>query len=260
MIGGKCSDLSLRPHRGGTQRLQLLPSADLLGLVMALRDGNAAAAVSVASLSETALLRIAQRILRPPTVRKPLHPLLPPQCSMTELEVSNFREKALTTTIVADWAQQQGLPARHVVALEQAADELLLNALYDAPRNADQTPRYSALSPSDRVLLEAQPGESARLRFASDGMRIVLSVSDSIGHLRRKTVLDYLHRCATAQLRHQSPIEQKTSGAGVGLFLVAEAASELLFRLRPGRLTEVVFCQYLSRPRPLRVLLIDDQD
>ena len=54
-------------------------------------------------------------------------------------------------------------------------------------------------------------------------------------------MLDYLIRCATAQARHASPLEQKKSGAGVGLFLTAMAASELLFRLWRGRLTEIVF-------------------
>lgn len=111
--------------------------------------------------------------------------------------------------------------------------------------------------PSDRVLLQALPGESARVRFATDGVRLAVGVSDRMGRLRRRTVLDYLIRCATAQQRHQSPLENKNLGRSRPL-LTATAASELIFRLRSGRLTEIVFCQYLSRPRPLRVLVVDD--
>ena len=242
------------------RRLLLLPDADLLGLAEALSAQAAVGAISTAQLPEPVLASLRQRILRPSTVRRPLHPLLPLRCPLFEHEVCDYREKALTVGLVADWAAAQGLPQRHVLALEQAVDELLLNALYDAPRDEHGQPRYAALSPSERVGLRAQAGESARVRFASDGVRVAVGVSDAMGHLRRKTVLNYLVRCASAQARHQSPIEHKKSGAGVGLFLTATAASELLFRLRPGRLTEIVFCQYLSRPRPLRVLVVDDHD
>lgn len=244
--------------RSSVERLLLLPEADLLGLSQALLPSAASGAISVAPLPEPVLSQLRWRILRPVTVRKPLHPLLPTNCTVFEQEVCNYREKAITVAMVADWAESQGLPSRHVLALEQAVDELLLNALYDAPRDKQGQPRYGSVLPSERVLLESQPGESARVRFATDGVRLAVGVSDRMGQLRRNTVLEYLIRCATAQARHQSPLENKRSGAGVGLFLTAMAASELIFRLRIGRLTEIVFCQYLSRPRPLRVLVVDD--
>lgn len=245
-------------QRSSVGRLLLLPEADLLGLANALVESSAHGAISVAPLPEPLLSALRQRLLRPATVRRPLHPLLPAHCPTFDQEVCDYREKALTVALVADWAASQGLPSRHVLALEQAVDELLLNALYDAPRDEQGQPRYAGVLPSDRVLLQALPGESARVRFATDGVRLAVGVSDRMGRLRRRTVLDYLIRCATAQQRHQSPLEDKKSGAGVGLFLTATAASELIFRLRSGRLTEIVFCQYLSRPRPLRVLVVDD--
>ena len=163
----------------------------------------------------------------------------------------HFYTSALATAaFLADQA-----PGCSVYALGEAG---LLNALYDAPRGPRGTPRYAEIPPSERVLIQALPGESAWVRFASDGSRLAVGVSDRMGQLRRHTVLSYLERCASAQLRHQSPLEDKTSGSGVGLFLTAMAASELLFRLRQGQSTEIVFCQYLSRPRPLRVLVVDD--
>jgi hypothetical protein len=255
MSGGNSQWPGLRSSPG---QLLLLPEADLLGLSQALQPSQAVGAISVAQLPESVLEPLKQRLLRPATVRRPLHPLLTPHCQVFEQEVCDYREKGLTVGMVADWAANQGLPSRHVLALEQAVDELLLNALYDAPRDAAGRPRYATISPADRVELRSLPGESARVRFATDGVRVTVGVSDRMGQLRRRTVIDYLIRCASAQARHISPIENKKSGAGVGLFLTAIAASELIFRLRPGRLTEIVFCQYVNRPRPLRVLVVDD--
>jgi hypothetical protein len=86
-----------------------------------------------------------------------------------------------------------------------------------------------------------------------------VAVRDPFGSLRRETVLDYLSRCAQAQAERQSPLSARSSGAGVGLFLIACAATELCFRLRQGRRTEVV-CTFDMRPggHQLRALFIDD--
>ncbi|HNF97942.1 MAG TPA: hypothetical protein PK493_11640, partial [Pseudomonadota bacterium] len=91
-----------RKAPGGKEPLLLLPDADLLGLATALAQSSATGAVSAAQLPVDILDGIRQRILRPGTVRRPLHPLLPASCRVTEMEVSDYREKALTVGIVAD--------------------------------------------------------------------------------------------------------------------------------------------------------------
>ena len=119
-------------QRSSIGKLILLPEADLLGLATALVESSAHGAIAVAPLPEPLLATLRQRLLRPATVRKPLHPLLPAHCPIFDHEVCDYREKGLTVALVADWAASLGLPSRHVLALEQAVDELLLNALYDA--------------------------------------------------------------------------------------------------------------------------------
>jgi hypothetical protein len=208
-------------------------------------------------LSPVEAARLCARLPRPRSVRRPLHPLLSPQAVPQRLLVADYPSKDAAVAAVGDWAAGR-LPARLVASLEGALDELLLNALYDAPRSPHGTPRYSDLSPAQRAALPAVPGEHAEVRWAADSARVVVSVRDRFGALRGATVLDYLSRCAEAQLARKSPIERKTSGSGVGLFLIASAATELLFRLRRGALTEVVFSLTRERPRPLRALLIDE--
>ena len=190
-------------------------------------------------------------------MRRPLHPLLLPQVPQHRLLVQDYAGKDAAVAAVGDWAASR-LPARLVASLEGALDELLLNALYDAPRGPLGTPRYGDLGPARRAALPAVPGEHAEVRWAADSARLVVAVRDRFGALRGTTVLDYLSRCAEAQRARTSPLERKTSGSGIGLFLVATAATELLFRLRRGALTEIVFALSSDRPRPLRALVLDE--
>jgi hypothetical protein len=195
-----------------------------------------------------------------PRPARPLHPLLATTTTVHSRLVSDYRNKDYTVAEVTTWASEFGLAPRHSAAIEQALDEMLLNALYAAPRDAQGGPRYSRLPAAERLLVRAPPDEQAVVRFGADSRRVVVSVRDRFGALRAATVLAYLIRCAESQRLRTSPIEDKLSGSGVGLFMIATAASELLFRLRRGRLTELVFALYRDRPRPLRALVLDDDE
>lgn len=250
---------SVRVRRRSADIL-LVGDADLLGMATSLQNSRQRGVVATGGLSPEQVAELRAGLSRPFTVRRPLHPMLARQTGLRTLLVGDYRSKDTTVMHVAGWAASLGLSARAVASLEQGVDELLLNALYDAPQDASGKPRYVALSPRQRLESKSLPGEQAEVRFGSDPRRVVVSVRDRFGALRRGTVLSYLIRCATAQTARRSPLEQKAGGAGVGLYLVAGAASELLFRLRRDRSTEVIFVVYRERARPLRALLIDDEE
>src|SRR4029434_11166123 len=70
------------------------------------------------------------------------------------------------------------------------ADELISNALYDAPVDAAGARRFHHLSRNLDVDLE--PGEEIEVRLSSDGRRLGISVSDPFGSLLPATLQDYL--------------------------------------------------------------------
>lgn len=253
------------PQRPGRVRrrsadILLVGDADILAMATSLQNSRQRGVVAAGGLSPEQVAELRAGLSRPFSVRRPVHPMLARQTALRTLIVGDYRSKDTTVTQVAGWAANLGLNARTVASLEQGVDELLLNALYDAPQDASGRPRYMALSPRQRLESKALPGEQAEVRFGADSRRVVVSVRDRFGTLRRGTVLSYLIRCATAQSARRSPLEQKAGGAGVGLYLVAGAASELLFRLRRDRSTEVIFVVYRDRSRPLRALVIDDEE
>jgi hypothetical protein len=237
----------------------MLAEGDVLAMTTALQNTRLRGVLSSAGLTPEQAAELRAGLSRPLSARRPLHPLLSRDASVRSLTIGDYRSKDTAVHQLSNWAAGRGLSPRSVSAFEQAMDELLLNALYDAPQDANGRPRYVGLSPRQRLDSKALPGEHAEVRYGSDARRIVVAVRDRFGALRRSTILDYLIRCASAQNARRSPLEEKASGSGVGLYLVAGAASELLFRLRRGRFTEVAYVIYRDRPRPLRSLLIDDE-
>lgn len=239
-------------------RLRRTADASPLSLCDALLDDDALGVLCGPGLDPEQQDALGRLLVRPPSVRRPLHPALPRSEHGQVIHVADYAGKDQTVQHLIDWATSLGLSHRATAAMEQAVDELLLNALFDAPCDASGAPRYVARSPRDRLSIRVPAGEEAEVRFAADSDRVVVSVRDRFGTLRRSTVLSYFRRCALAQIARTSPLEQKVGGSGVGLFLVLGTASELLFRLRAGHSTEVVYTLYRQRPFPLRALLIEE--
>lgn len=243
--------------------MELVDEPELIVMLKALREqagaGPLRGVLATAGRPPSEVARMRLRLPRRPSVLRPLHPLLAPGTTVSTLQVTDYADKDRAVARIGDWAAEL-VPRRDAAALEGALDELLLNALYDAPRDPTGAPRYRDLSPAQRAVLPPVPAEHAEVRYACDRDRLVVAVEDPFGALRADTVLAYLTRCAEAQLARSSPLERKTTGAGIGLFLVTCAASELLFRLAAGRRTQVVFTLRRDRTaRSLRALVLDER-
>jgi hypothetical protein len=130
---------------------------------------------------------------------------------------------------------------RLVEAVALVADELITNAVYNAPRAADGTPRYAHISRRDKVALE--PTEYVRLDYGSDGRVFGIAVTDSFGGLGQETMRAGMQRCLVAD----DQIEQKAGGAGLGLYTALGHVNQLVVNVEPGIRTEVIALWDLER-------------
>lgn len=120
-----------------------------------------------------------------------------------------------------------------------AADELVMNAMFNAPRDAEGNPKYVN---HDRSQLELDPSETATLRYCCDGRYIAVSVTDSFGSLDRDVMMKYINRC----LGEPAEIEPgREAGAGLGLYIVFNSITQLAFNIQPGVATEVIALFYV---------------
>jgi hypothetical protein len=159
--------------------------------------------------------------------------------------VGDYQEKSLAIASVGDFAQAMGVRRKYREQIDQCLDEMLMNALYDAPVDGEGNQIFADVPVRERVLLKVN--EKAVLQYACDGDRFAVSVRDSFGSLKRKTVLQYLDKCLHAVGGDQ--IDRKTGGAGLGLYLISNAATEVYFHIFDRSATEVVCCFDLTAPR-----------
>jgi len=115
-------------------------------------------------------------------------------------------------------------------------EEMLMNAIYDAPIDKDGKALYNHLPRSTDVTL--RPEEQGLVRWATDGMLMAISVQDPFGSLNGGTILKYLeHNYAGIGA---GVVEEGKGGAGRGLHQIVENSDLVVFNVDPGKKTEVI--------------------
>jgi hypothetical protein len=148
------------------------------------------------------------------------------------------------------FAEKSNVPRAVIAAIEQSVDELLVNALYDAPVDERGKRMFAGISVQTRATLRVS--QDVELAYGCDGKQFALSVRDAFGSLERATVLKFLGRGFHAEQK----VDRKQGGAGLGLYLLLHNASTVAFRVTPGRSTEVS-CTFDLTPTPLAQLVLE---
>lgn len=151
------------------------------------------------------------------------------------LRIASYDDKRAAIEAVSDFARLAGCRRSLLGRMEIVLDELLMNALYDAPA-AESGDR-------NRYLSRAVPGggpvssRAVDLSFACDGRFFALSVQDAFGSLERQTILSHLNRAVAYA---GSPLNHAERGAGLGLYFILSSVSRFVANIEPGRATEVI--------------------
>jgi hypothetical protein len=151
------------------------------------------------------------------------------------VEIRDSRLKQDYIHEVATYAQTLGCNERVVELVETVADELITNAIYNAPRTKEGEPKYQRRSRREPV--ELADNEVGHLEFACDGDYIAISQIDPFGALTQDTVVSYLNRCL---VKGPEQISDASGGAGIGLYRVFQSLSKFIINVDPGKRTEVI--------------------
>ncbi len=162
-----------------------------------------------------------------------LEKYLTPGARVGERVVASDGDRRAAIGEIGAWAEATGARRPVVHRLANVVDELLMNALFDAP---------TADSPAgDR---------RAVLRFGRDEQALAVSVTDLFGSLSQRDIIDNIRRARTERGRPQAETLTQR-GAGLGLYFILANVASLVVNIDPGRRTEVV-CLFDLVRRDLR--------
>lgn len=222
--------------------LVILPKSDLNKTVGAMERTRALAGVLIADTMTTAdLAAMATRILHGDVFG--LEKLVPWGTRIYSTLVGDYQEKSVCISRISEFAANMGVRRKYREAIEQCVDEMLMNALYDAPVDSDGKQIFAEIPTKTRISLRME--QKAVVQYACNGERFIVSVRDRYGTLDRQTVLHYLHKC----LHEEQQIDRKTGGAGLGLYIMSNATTSFLFNVLPGMATECVCAFDITAPK-----------
>jgi hypothetical protein len=156
------------------------------------------------------------------------------------------RGKAIQT--VLDFAEGAKMRRQVRSAIGQVCEELLMNALYDAPVDEEGRAIFAEVDPHDRTKMRTPRPVS--IRYAATDDMFAVAVRDRFGRLAKNTILAYIEKC----IHSPNQIDRKTYGAGLGLYLVANAAATYVVNVAYGIATEVVCTFDRGAKAPLRLV------
>ena len=112
-----------------------------------------------------------------------------------------------------------------------------MNAIYDAPVDSNGSPLHNHKTRRDRIILE--DGQKGKLKFATDGLYLAVSVEDPFGEFKKETIFTYLEENYCSQ-GDEIVIRPNKGGAGKGLFIISESSDLVIYNVARGRKTEVI--------------------
>jgi hypothetical protein len=227
---------------GDTRVIAVLPRSNLAAVVDIMQASERIAGMIVAEdFEQRELSAMATRVLAGDIFG--LEKLVPWGTQIHSILVGDFQEKSNCIAQVSEFAEAMSVRRKYRESIEQCLDEMLMNALYDAPVDEQGRQIFAEIPTKTRISLRLE--QKVVVQYACDGQRFVIAVRDAFGTLERATVLRYLHKC----LHSEQQIDRKVGGAGLGLFLMVNAATEVYFNVLPGVATEAVCTFDLVAPK-----------
>ncbi len=154
-----------------------------------------------------------------------------------EFLVKSSRDRDIINNEVIKHLSELGMRSSLLSRCQIVIEEILMNAIYDAPVGNDGQPLFNHLSRIEEVQLK--PEHYAKLRFATDGMFLAISVEDPFGAFQKNTIFNYLENNYYVQ---DSEYNSKLGkgGAGKGLYMITENCDMVIYNVSPKVKTEVI--------------------
>jgi hypothetical protein len=168
-------------------------------------------------------------------------PSLETEKSLAEfaVQIDTPQKKAEILEKIVEFVNRLRSPPSLVYDISIVADELISNALYNAPY-VDETNSYSGPN-RQSASISVDPDKKPEVIAGTDGTRIVVGVRDHYGRLNAEKLVRRIRDCYENNLKDQ--ISYGEGGAGIGSFMIFYSSVGMYIAVEKGRST-TIFCAF----------------
>jgi hypothetical protein len=162
--------------------------------------------------------------------------------ALNRATLTRASHRAALVERVADAVRNSGQSPRVASMAMLITDELLSNAVHNAPIDGDGIHYRRELARDVEIDLDQR--HQVELRWACDARYLAIEVTDRFGSIDNGTILRSLSK---------SDVRETGGGAGMGIALTYRSCDHLVFNLDPGRRTEIIALVNVRHPPLERV-------
>jgi hypothetical protein len=151
------------------------------------------------------------------------------------VQFKNTNQKQAGVEAIKNYLLGAQFKGRQAAIISNAVDEILMNAMFDAPVDAGNRQLHASVARSTALPLEGK--QAVEMRVGWDGERVGISVSDQFGSLDRGRFLAHVSK---RYKDDQYKLKTVVAGAGVGLATVFANGGSLIFISESGVRTEAM--------------------
>ena len=162
-----------------------------------------------------------------------LEPYFPKNTDLYSVTVSDSHHKSRYIDDILDHFQEQLSPSIRA-RLGNILEEMMMNVLWDAPRDEHGKPLYNHVSRQTHIQLT--PEQSGIVTVGLSGKQLGISCSDPFGAITLDKIIQYLNKCYYSEQQ----IGSEGGGAGLGLYLIYNLSENFTINVVKGKRTEFI--------------------
>jgi hypothetical protein len=163
-----------------------------------------------------------------------LEDFLGDQGGVQYLEIRHSDQKQEVAEAVRQYLMQGKIPPRIANIIANSVDEVIMNAIFDAPTDDFGRPIYTATERNQSR--ELTPREVSLMKIGFDGFYVGVTVVDQWGSLDRARLL---HHVSINYKDSDYTVKQGQAGAGLGLATIFQGGATLIYECTARKQTKV---------------------
>lgn len=153
-----------------------------------------------------------------------LKQLLKPTAKVQVVKISHSSQKREAVEAVKNYMIAAKFQSRMATVVANAVDELIMNAIFDAPVDDLGKQKYVATSRATPLVLDGQ--SLVEMHVGYDGLYVAITAVDQFGSLDKARLLDHISKIYTEE---EYKVRSSSAGAGIGLATVFRTGGSFFF-------------------------------